>query len=104
AAFEWVPISTPISIELGDNPELATLMCEEIQSDSSSEVGVEHPAGEFPSSFPDAADPNVTCASGGRAYTYTVDESLTPPGTCQPTTDYHGVDTYGLLAGAAAPG
>jgi hypothetical protein len=103
AVFDWMPVSTRISIAVSGDAKLANIMCKEMPTGVLSNNENGHPAGEFPAAFPSPSDPNVTCAPDGRSYTYTVDKSVTPPGICQATTTYHNVDTYGLVVGAAAP-
>jgi hypothetical protein len=102
ALFDWVPVSTPTTIELSADAMLANIMCAEMPSGAKSANETTHPAGELPAALPSAGDPNVKCATDGRSYTYTADKAVTPPGICQATTTYHNVDTYSLVAGATA--
>jgi hypothetical protein len=103
SAFEWVPLSTPVTIALSADPKLADVMCKELPSSTSAERSNDHPPGEVPPTFPPAGDPGVKCASDGRSYVDTTDKTDAPPGICQASVATHDVETYTLATGAAAP-
>ena len=103
-AYDWATVGTPITLALTGDAKLAEIMCQELPSSSTNEVGNGHAPGELPAVLPAANDPTVTCTTDGRGFTIKAPcTTAAPPGICQASTATCHEDQYSLAGGSSAP-
>jgi len=105
AAFDWMPLDTPLLIALSADPTLQNLMCQQFPSNTTTTGNpVTNAPGVFPAQFPTTTDPNLVCEAGGTAYQDLSNcVTTTPPGICQPSSTTCTPQEVSLVAGAATP-